>query len=309
MDTSTSIGLISLFAALTVFFTLYAIYAPVVYKEAKNGNIEEEVFGLQEETYEADDSLGKYVRPVLNNFMPQLPNIPMDAERKKKLANLIIKSGNPWKVSPEEFIGLQIALGVLGLLAGSALAVANIVPAIIPPIVLVFFFGAVGYLVPFSIYNSRKQARSKAVEKELPGALDLLTITIASGQVFEYALESVTKQLPEGLLRVEFAKVIVELQAGSSLERSFSDLSHKFESEDLESFTKAVTQSSHLGSDVSETLAQQADFVRSNYEARLEKMIAKLETTMFIPLIVTMLPAFMIIFIAPTISQLSGFMI
>lgn len=309
IDTGTAIGLISLFAALTVFFTLYAIYAPVVYKEAKNGNIEEEVFGLQEETFAADDSLGKYVRPVLNNFMPQLPNIPMDAERKKKLTTLIVKSGNPWKVSPEEFIGLQIALGVLGLLGGSALAVANIIPAIIPPIVLVFFFGAVGYLIPFSIYNSRKQARSKAIEKELPGALDLLTITIASGQVFEYALESVTKQLPEGLLRVEFAKVIVELQAGSSLERSFSDLSHKFESEDLESFTKAVTQASHLGSDVSETLAQQADFVRSNYEARLEKMIAKLETTMFIPLIVTMLPAFMIIFIAPTISQLSGFMI
>lgn len=308
MDTGTSIGLISLFAALTVFFALYAIYAPVVHKESKNGGIEEEVFGVQEDTYAADDSLGKYVRPVLNNFLPQLPEIKLSDERKKSLANLIIKSGNPWKLSAEEFIGLQAALAVFGLLAGSALAVTGLIPEILPPIVIVIFFGAVGYLGPYSIYNSKKQARTKAIEKELPGALDLLTITIASGQVFEYALESVTKQLPEGLLRVEFAKVIVELQAGSSLERSFGDLSHKFESEDLESFTKAVTQASKLGSDVSDTLAQQADFVRSNYEARLEKMIAKLETTMFIPLIMTMLPAFMIIFIAPTINQLSGFL-
>ena len=308
MDTNTSIGLIALFAALTVFFALYAIYAPVVKRTSKNNAIEEEIFGEQVESYDTDDSLGKYVRPVLNNFLPQLPNIRLSDDRKRSLANLLVKSGNPWRISAEEFIGLQIALSIFGFLAGSALALTGLLPAFVPPIVVIIFMTAVGYLIPYSIYNSKKEGRTKAIQKELPEALDLLTITIASGQVFEFALESVTRQLPEGLLRTEFSKVIVELQAGSTLERSLHELSRKFESEDLESFTKAVTQSTKLGSDVSETLSQQADFVRSNYEARLEKMIARLETTMFIPLIITMLPAFMIIFIAPTINQLSGYL-
>jgi len=312
MDSSTSIGLISLFAALTVFLTLYAIYTP--FTERKSGRIELDPEVTGESTantygdFESDDSLGKYVRPVLNNFLPQLPSIKLSEERKSNFDKLMIKSGNPWKLTSEEFIGLQIALAIFGLLVGAAIAALDILPEVVPPFVLVVFLGAVGYAMPYSVYNSRKQARTKAIERELPEALDLLTITISSGQVFEFALQSVSSQLAEGLLRTEFSKVVVELQAGSTLERSFTQLSTRFESDDLESFTKAVIQSTDLGSDVSETLAQQAEYVRSNYEARLERMIGRLETTMFIPLIMTMLPAFMIIFIAPTLTQLGTYL-
>jgi len=307
MDTASTVGLISLFAGLATFFILYAIYAPIAKKEAKS-TVQADVFGEQTETFESDDSLGKYVRPVLNNFLPQLPQIKLGEERKRGLQSLIVKSGNPWHINPEEFIGLQAALGITGLLIGAGITALGIIPNVVPPIVIIIFLGAAGALLPYSIHNSRKQARSKAIQKELPEALDLLTITIASGQAFEFALENITRQLPEGLLRTEFTKVAVELQAGSTLEMSLTAFSLKFESDDLESFVKAVIQTSKLGSDVTETLSQQADFVRSNYEARIETMIARLETTMFIPLIITMLPAFMIIFIAPTLSQISAFL-
>jgi tight adherence protein C len=307
METATTVGLIALFAGLTTFFVLYAIYAPVVKKEEKNA-IQTEVFGEQVETYEAGDSLGKYVRPVLNNFLPQMPTIPLSEERKKSLQSLIVKSGNPWHITSEEFVGLMVALGIFGVLVGSAITALGVLPAFLPPIVLIIFMGAVGFLLPYTTYNTRKESRTKAIEKELPEALDLLTITIASGQAFEFALENIIRQLPEGILRTEFGKVVVELQAGSTLERSLTDFSRKFESSDLESFTRAVIQTSRLGSDVTETLTQQADFVRSNYEARIEAMISRLETTMFIPLIITMLPAFMIIFIAPTLASISDFL-
>ena len=307
MDTATTVGLIALFAGLTTFFVLYAIYAPVVKREEKS-TIQSDVFGEQVETYESGDSLGKYVRPVLNNFLPQMPTIPLSEERKKSLQSLIVKSGNPWHINSEEFIGLTVAMGIFGMLIGSAVTALGVLPSFLPPVVIIIFLGAAGAALPYSTYNSKKQSRTKAVEKELPEALDLLTITIASGQAFEFALENIIRQLPEGILRNEFSKVVVELQAGSTLERSLTEFSRKFESSDLESFTRAVIQTSRLGSDVTETLTQQADFVRSNYEARIEAMISRLETTMFIPLIVTMLPAFMIIFIAPTLASISGFL-
>lgn len=309
MDINSTVGLLALFAGLTVFFILYALYAPVVDRKPSNEQLNEGLFDEDTSTgIDPNDSLGKYVRPVLNNFLPQLPNIPMSEERKKSLNNLIIRSGNPWKITPEEFIGLQIVMSVLGLIISVIVVATGTLPEQVPPLVLVIFMTLAGFFVPFSKYNSQKEARTKAIQKELPEALDLLTITIATGQAFEFALESVTRQLPEGLLKTEFSKIIVELQAGSTLERSFTDLTRRFESEDLESFTKAVIQATKLGSDVTETLTQQANFVRSNYEARLQRMIARLETTMFIPLIGTMLPAFMIILIAPTMSQLAGFL-
>lgn len=307
MELQTVTGLITLFSGLTAFFILYAIYAPVV-KRDKGNSIQADVFGEAEATVEQGDTLGRYVRPVLNNFLPQMPTIPLSEQSKKSLSQLIVKSGNPWKINTEEFIGLSIALSILGLLFGSAVAAFDVLPAQIPPIIVIIFLAGAGMVLPYSNYNSRKQARTKAIEKQLPEALDLLTITMASGQTFEFALENITRQLPEGLLRVEFTKVVVELQAGSTLEKTLLSLAYKFESQDLESFVKAVIQTSKLGSDVTLTLKQQADFVRANYEARVEKMISSLETTMFIPLIITMLPAFMIIFIAPTLNQISAFL-
>jgi Flp pilus assembly protein TadB len=203
MDTSLSIGLLALFAALTVFFILYAIYAPIV--ERPKSVIEQEIFGEQADVYEADDSLGKYVRPVLNNFLPQMPSIPLSDERKKSLNNLMLKSGNPWKVTVEEFIGLSIALSVFGLLIGAAVAASGTIPDILPPIVVVAFLAFAGLAMPYSVYNTRKESRSKVIQRQLPEALDLLTITIATGQSFEFALTSVSTQLPEGLLRTEFS--------------------------------------------------------------------------------------------------------
>lgn len=310
MSVAQTIGLLALMAGLTVFFIFYAIYAPVVEKkEEKKEYIPDSWNEQSEPEIDSNDSIGKYVRPVLNNFLPQMPRIALSDERKKGLDTLILKAGNPWRINAEEFIGLQIAFAIGGLLFSLLIISTGYIPSqIIPPFILPIFFAAVGYALPYSRYNSDRQARTKAVEKELPEALDLLTITLATGQSFEFALEGVQSQLPEGLLRNELGKVVVELQAGVTLEQSFRNLTRRFDSEDLESFTKAVTQATQLGSDVSQTLQQQADYVRSNYEARLQRMIARLNTTLFIPLAMTMLPAFMLIFIAPTMFQLSGYL-
>ncbi len=310
MDVAQTIGLLALMAGLTVFFIFYAIYAPVVEKtEEKKDYLPDSWDDQAEPEIDSNDSIGKYVRPVLNNFLPQMPRIALSEERKKGLDTLILKSGNPWRINAEEFIGLQIAFAIGGLLFSLLVISTGYIPSqFIPPFILPIFFAAVGYALPYSRYNSDRQARTKAIEKELPEALDLLTITLATGQSFEFALEGVQAQLPEGLLRTELGKVVVELQAGVTLEQSFRNLTRRFDSEDLESFTKAVTQATQLGSDVSQTLQQQADYVRSNYEARLQRMIARLNTTLFIPLAMTMLPAFMLIFIAPTMFQLSGYL-
>lgn len=311
MEISQLIGLLALFAGLTVFFVLYAIYAPVTTTVSEDKALRDSVFddeGYDEPQIDPNDSIGKYVRPILNNFLPQLPNIPLSSERKDKMEKMLITSGNPWKLNVQEFLGIQIAFAVIGFMAAILFISTGYAPDQIPVFVWPLFGAGAGYLIPYSKYNSAKESRTKEVERQLPEALDLLTITIDTGQVFEFALENVTKQLPEGLLKTEFGKTVVEIQAGSSLERSFTSLSRRFASEDLESFTKAVIQATKLGSDVSDTLKQQADYVRSNYEARLQRMIARLETTMFIPLIGTMLPAFLVILLAPTMAQLANFL-
>lgn len=305
LDYDTLPGIAAVFVGLMVFFTLYAIWAPFQ-PQVKQDEATDQIFGAQPE-FIPTDSFGRYVRPILSNFLPQLPSGLLSSARRSSITNLIIKSGNPWRVTPEEFVGLQLALGILGLMIGSGLGLFNLVP-MVPPFVLIAGLAGIGFLIPYSIYNTRKEQRTKDIQKQLPEALDLLTVTLSSGQTFEPALRAITAQLPDTLLRHEFTKINVELHAGSTLERSLSQLYTTIDSEEAESFAKAIIQGQKTGADVSDTLKRQADYARASYEARLQRMIARLSTTMFIPLIGTMLPAFMIIFIVPTLSQIQDYL-
>lgn len=296
METNTgNVGLASLLIGLAVFLIMYAIFAP---RKATLG-------AVVDPANVEDGGFSKYVRPMLRNFIPQTP-LAASANRKKHdtIRELLIRSGNPWKIRPEEFLGIQALFAAIGLFAGILMASFNPIPAI-PGIVWLAGFPLAGYLIPFSYHNSLKENRSKEVQRQLPEALDLLVITLASGQNFEPALGQVTPTLPKGLLKDELTKVNFELAAGRSMEESLLDFAGRASSDEVESFAKAVSQAQRLGSDVSETLENQAASARSAYESRIEKKISRLSSIMMVPLVFTMIPSLMLIIIAPTMAQLS----
>lgn len=290
-------GLAALLVGLSVFLIFYAIFAPR--RTVPN-------LGEGESNRDPNDSISRYIRPMLRNFLPQTPlNAVLSQKTKDKIQELLIRSGNPWGIRPEEFLGIQILFAALGFFGGLILTVFDLVP-FIPPIIFVFVLPIVGYLIPFSIHNSKREARVKEVQKQLPEALDLLVITLASGQNFEPALGEIVPRLPEGLLKVELGRITQELRAGRTMEDSLLSFARRASSDEVEAFAKSVVQAQQLGADVSETLENQAAAARQAYEGRLDKKIARLSTLMFMPLIVTMLPALLIIFLGPTTSTLGA---
>ncbi len=295
-------GLVAVLGALTVFIALYAIFTPIV--KTKRDSIKDEFFGSTEASDQIDATLGKYAKPLLNNFLPQLPLGQMAPKRRNDIADLLIKSGNPWKLTPEEYVGVQIVFSAIGFFVGLVLGVLGLIP-VVPPYLIVIGFTAIGFFLPISVHRTRRDSRVKDIQKQLPEALDLLVVTLTSGQPFEPALAQVVPQLLPGLLRDQLLTINLKIRAGNTLERALLDFSREIASEEVESFTKAIVQAQKLGADITETLAQQATFVRNNHEARVQRMIARLETIMFIPLAATMLPAFLIIFLAPSISSLT----
>lgn len=287
-------ALAALFAGITVFFIAYAILAPKVnrVRSAPGTNTE--------------DTLGKYAKPILDEFLPSLPDagpFKVSENRTKKLDTLMYKAGNPWRINAEEFVGLQIALGTLGALIGAAFAMSG-QAAMIPPALLILGFAAGMFFLPLSQYNNARNKRTFDMQKNLPEALDLLTVSLTAGETFQPALASVIKQLPDSIVKTEFQKISLAIQSGIPLEKSLTTFAGITDSEEAESFAKAIIQSQKLGSDVTETLAQQAAFTRDAKETRIEEKIARLSTLLFVPLSLTMLPAFLIIFIAPIVAGL-----
>lgn len=298
-------GIVALLGGLAVFLFFYAIYAPK--KVVRKDDVSDQFFSENNaDTGEEASAFDRYIRPALRNFLPQSPlSASLKDEQRSKIEQLLIRSGNPWGIRPEEYQGLQVFFAFAGFFLGLVLGVLGIIP-VAPPLLVVLLTTAAGFIWPRSFHNTKREARSKEIQRQLPEALDLLVVTLASGQNFEPALEQVNGRLPQGLLRDELTKVSTEIRAGRSLERALLAFANRAANEEAETFAKSVAQAQHLGADVSETLSNQAASARRNYEALLDRKTARLSTTMFVPLILTMLPALLLVFLAPVVATLTG---
>lgn len=299
MDQASIPAFAGLTAGLTVFFLLYAIYSPI--RPRKRASVAEGVFGRE------DDTTQRYTRPVLDNFMPSLPEGIIPKSSISKYAELLKVSGNPLKINPEELFVLQIAAGLVGFLLGLTLSAFNTIEAV-PSILFPLIFAALGFFLPYGKHTSLRDERSRDVQRHLPEALDLLQVVIATGSTFQPALRKVTQQLPESFLREEFTRINIELQASATLEYCMSSFAKSNTSEEGAAFASAIIQTQKLGADVTDTLVRQAQLARANQEARIERMIARLQTMLFVPISAFMMPAFLVIFLAPAMSNIATMM-
>ena len=300
MDHSSIPAFAALTGGLTVFFLLYAIYSPI--RPKKKTTVAENVFGKNDY-----DITQRYTRPILDNFMPSLPEGMIPKSMTGKYAELLRVSGNPLKINPEELFVLQIAGALIGFLIGLVIAAFNSIPSV-PPFAFPLIFAALGGFLPYGKHTSLRDSRARDVQRYLPEALDLLQVVIATGSTFQPALRQVTDQLPESFLRQEFTRINIELQAGATLDTCMTSFARNNISEEGAAFASAIIQTQKLGTDVTDTLVRQAQLARSNQEARIERMIARLQTMLFVPISAFMMPAFLIIFLAPAMSSIATMM-
>lgn len=299
-------AVIGILAALSVFITAYAIWSPINNVPIQRTSVRE-LFVGEEEKSEELNSFDKYIRPTLINFLPQSPMTHnLRNETKDRISGLLLQSGNPFKLSPEEYVALQWLSALAGMVLGIVIGLFSPV-SYLNFYITVPLFAVIMFFLPHVVHTSRRDKKTAAIQKELPEALDLIVVTINAGNTFNGSLESVAQRLPEdGIFKDELKRVSNEIKSGISPTRALTDLSYRTASDDVASFVGAVLQSEKTGASPAETLQAQALFARQSYEARLERKTARLATTMFIPLILTMLPAMMIIFLAPPLMQLGG---
>lgn len=296
-----TVELVAILAGLAVFVAVYAIAAPV------NDIFEED----PEEVLVADAVNGKpstferLVRPAVRNVLPQTPMSALIAARKStKIKELLIRSGNPWNVTPEEFLGMRIVSGVTGLFIFLFLAIIEFLPTMLPIAGWAALGLALGYYFPKVRIDRHVGARRKGTQRGLPEALDLLVIILNAGMQFQPALAEVVSRLPEGVMRDELARVLSDLKANKTIETALTDLARRAPGDEVEAFCKAIVQGQRLGADMSETLKAQAASARQAYEAALDERIGKLPTTLFFPILGLMLPALFLVIMAPAFSEI-----
>src|SRR5690349_8857302 len=247
-------------------------------------------------TREFDKPFGERVLVPLQNRFAGLGRRLSGADSADRIRKKLDLAGNPpgWtvdRVMSGKVVG-AIAGFVGGLLFSFMLGGTMLKLLVIVAVTLAGFFSPGMYLY------QRTYDRSKRMQRELPDAIDLLTISVESGLGFDAALQQVAFNT-EGPLAEEFSRVLREMQIGSSRGESLRALAERSSVGELRSFVSSMVQADAFGIPIANVLRVQSSEMRIKRRQRAEEKAQQVPVKMTIPLIFCILPCLFVAVMGP----------
>jgi tight adherence protein C len=165
--------------------------------------------------------------------------------------------------------------------------------------------GVLGYYAPNLYLYQKGYDRTQKMERALPDALDLLTISVEAGLGFDAALSQVARNT-DGPLAAEFARVLQEMQIGLGRSHALRAMGDRSTLPDLRAFTSAMVQADAFGIPVGQVLRVQSSEMRIKRRQKAEEAAQKIPVKIMIPLVMFILPSLFIAVIGPAVIGLMG---
>ena len=155
-----------------------------------------------------------------------------------------------------------------------------------------------GFFLPDLLLYNVGIKRQTLIQRDLPDAMDMLTICVESGLGFDAALARVARN-SEGPVAAEFSRALQEIQIGKSRSQALRSLAERTTVPELRAFTSAVVQAGELGIPIADVLREQAKEMRMRRRQRAEEKAQQVPVKILFPLIGCLFPALFIIVIGP----------
>jgi tight adherence protein C len=260
----------------------------------------------------APDELKKDLQPGFHDrvLIPTLDRLvgvgrrvtPGDyAERVQKKLNV---AGNPPGWTVDRVISLNVAGTGAGLLGGVLLALV-LGKSGLPLGVCAVLGAVIGYFGPNLYIYQKGYDRTAKILRELPDALDLLSISVEAGLGFDAAVSQVARNT-DGPLAAEFARVLQEMQIGLGRANALRAMGNRSTLPDLRSFCSAMVQADAFGIPVGQVLRVQSQEIRTKRRQRAEEAAQKIPVKIMVPLVLFILPALFVAVLGPAIISLIG---
>ena len=169
---------------------------------------------------------------------------------------------------------------------------------LLPTLGLVVAVSMVGYMAPNLYLYQRAYERSALMQKALPDAIDLLTISVESGLGFDAAVAQVARNT-EGPLADEFARMLQEMQIGRGRTDALRSMAERTNLPDLRGFVSAMVQADAFGIPIGQVLRVQSSEIRVKKRQWAEEQAQKVPIKILIPLIFCILPCLFIAVLGP----------
>jgi len=166
--------------------------------------------------------------------------------------------------------------------------------------------GFLGYFYPDFFLNSLLQKRKNKISRELPDAIDFLSLCLAAGMNFQLAVEEYIRR-NNTLLADEFSIFVNQIDVGVGRVEAFQYLLERNESPEMRNFLSSVIQSERLGTSLRPVISSQAEDLRDKRKQFVEKMIAQAPVKMLFPMMFFILPAMLVIALSAVLISSSPY--
>jgi len=225
----------------------------------------------------------------------QLSNVREDSLR----AELV--SAGMYRMSPRALLGYRViaAIGLPALIlwvgAGSSKPVLVGLAAAASV--------AAGWMLPLMLVRRRARLRKQKVDREVPDFIDLLVVTVESGQGLGGAIGLAGERI-RGPLGDEVRLAVQEQAMGLSAHDALTNMVERCDTPALRSFVRSVVQGESLGVSIGEILRAVAVEMRKRRRQSAEEQAQKAPVKMLFPLAFLIFPSLFIIILGPSIFDL-----
>jgi tight adherence protein C len=248
-------------------------------------------------TKEFDESFGDRIMAPLQQRASKLARRLSGNDAPERIRRRLDVAGNPqgWTV---ERVQAGKVIGAITLFLISLAMTGVMGTGVTPRIVIVVGATAVGWLGPNLYLYQKVYDRSKRMQRDLPDAIDLMTISVESGLAFDAAVQQVARNT-EGPLADEFSRVLREMQIGQGRAAALRGLAERTEVDDVRSFVTAMVQADSFGIPIANVLRIQSGEIRMKRRQRAEEQAQKVPVKITVPLIFCILPCLFIAVMGP----------
>ena len=224
------------------------------------------------------------------------------ADNAARIRHKLDVAGNPAGWTVDRVVSLKVVGFVVGLLGSLALA-AYMGLGFMPRVVVCVGLAMFGYVAVNVWLHNVGTKRTAQMQKDLPDAIDLLTISVEAGLGFDAAMAQVARNTV-GPIAGEFARMLQEMQIGMARSQAMRALGERTSLAELRGFANAMVQADAFGIPVGKVLRIQAGEMRVKRRQRAEEKAQKVAVKVLFPLMLCILPILFIVVLGPPMINL-----
>ena len=290
---------IVLYAGYTLIFLATFIVASMLLSEQENMSAQENLRELDGK--KTSNALVRFTRPFFSQYIvPSIRGRARFNEARVNYRRKIISAGLKNEITADEFIAFKILLIIVFPLLGGFIRALNLYDL---PKEVIMVLPLLGFFYPNLWVSSLIKERHKSIIKSLPFVVDLLALSTEAGLDFIGAIQKVVEKAMPSPFIDELTQVLKEIKVGSSRAEALREMSFRINLQEVSSFVAVLVSADQMGASIGRVLRQQSDQIRTLRFLKAEKAGAIAAQKLMFPTFALILPAILIIMLAPFALQ------